>query len=138
MITATRKLEFDYGRRVLRHESKCKHLHGHRGVIEVTVSAPDLDSIGRVIDFGQIKSILGKWVDDNWDHQVLLHADDPQLLHLTNTEPKPPYVMKSGNPTAENMAREFFEVAKTLLQPPLKIESVRMWETPNCYAEYSE
>ena len=38
MITCTRKIEFDYGHRVFKHGSKCKHIHGHRGVIEVTAT----------------------------------------------------------------------------------------------------
>ena len=55
MPTITKKLEFDYGHRVLGHEGKCRHLHGHRGVAEVTVYAPSLDNLGRVVDFGAIK-----------------------------------------------------------------------------------
>lgn len=58
-----RKFEFDYAHRVLGHESKCKHLHGHRGVAEVIVSSPGLDSLGRIIDFGIVKQRVGKWID---------------------------------------------------------------------------
>lgn len=159
MITVTRKLTADYGHRVLRHESKCKHLHGHLAVIEVTVEAPELDDLGRVVDFGCLKQILGGWVDANWDHNILLNKKDPlQVMYqnmgdreigLADAETgqvmgcidpvfggKAPYVMKYGNPTAENMAREFCEVAQALLPAPLRVMKVRVYETPNCWADY--
>ena len=50
--TCARRLEFDSGHRVLRHESKCRHVHGHRYVLELTCAAAQLDDLGRVIDFG--------------------------------------------------------------------------------------
>lgn len=52
MITVTRVLEFDAGHRVVNHESKCATLHGHRYKVEIVAAAPGLDSLGRVIDFG--------------------------------------------------------------------------------------
>ena len=60
MIEITRRLEFDAGHRVLGHEGKCKNLHGHRYSAEITVTAPDLDGLGRVIDFGVIKEKVWK------------------------------------------------------------------------------
>lgn len=138
MITITRKLEFDYGHRVLGHEGKCRFLHGHRGVAEITVRAPQLDSVGRVIDFGVVKQLVGKWIDDNWDHNLLLNGDDPQLEYLRTTEDRSPYVMAiEGNPTAENMARHLYSVAVTLLPPNMQVVNVRIWETPACYADFT-
>lgn len=136
MITITRKLEFDYGHRVLGHEGKCRHLHGHRGVAEITITASELDGIGRVIDFGQIKQLVGGWIDQNWDHQLLLNPTDPQLEHLRQTEPSAPYVMRYGNPTAENMARELADIAKELLPEAMQVTQVRLWETPNSFADF--
>ena len=136
MITITRKLEFDSGHRVLGHEGKCKNLHGHHYVAEITIRAPDLDGIGRVIDFGEVKRLVGSWIDKFWDHNMLLHPDDPQLQHLIKTEPIAPYIMKRGNPTAENMAAELGEIAILLLPPIMQIVQVRIYETPNCWADW--
>ena len=61
--TCTRKLEFDAAHRVMEHESKCRHLHGHRYVAEVTVATSELDGLGRVLDFGLLKTELGGWID---------------------------------------------------------------------------
>lgn len=139
MTTITRRLEFDYAHRVIGHEGKCRHLHGHRGVAEVTVQAPGLDEVGRVIDFGAVKQLVGSWVDEHWDHNALLRHDDPLLadpVQAVRLCGRQPYVM-SGNPTAENIAQELFRIASALLPAQLKVVRVRIWETPNCCADYT-
>lgn len=143
MITITRRMEFDAAHRVLGHEGKCKHLHGHRYVAEVTIRAPELDGLGRVIDFGVVKEIVGKWVDDNWDHNTLLNASDPLLLvagqgRTPDLIGRKPYVMAYGNPTAENIAAALFNVSRAILPEAFTVTHVRIYETPNCFADYSE
>ena len=138
MITITRLFHFDYGHRVLGHEGKCKHLHGHRGVVEVTVVAPDLDELGRVIDFSCVKQVVGDWIDSHWDHNILLHERDPLLQAQEVFAGKAPYVMKYGNPTAENISRELFEIASSLLfQYNVSVTKIQMHETPNCSATFT-
>ena len=47
--------------------------------------------------------------------------------------------MKYGNPTAENMARELYDVSSRLfLVKPVRVVRVRIWETPSCYADYTD
>ena len=139
MITVTRRLEFDYGHRVLGHEGKCKHLHGHRGVAEVTVKGPRLDEVGRVVDFGEVRRLVGGWVDDHWDHNLLLNPADPLLcvVGFGDHHGREAFEMPVGNPTAENMAECLYHIASSLLFPKgLTVVKVRMWETPSCYADY--
>lgn len=134
-----RKLEFDYAHRVLGHGGKCKHLHGHRGVAEVTVSAPVLDSLDMVVDFGIIKGSIGRWIDDNWDHNVILSPLDPLLPVLSSAvNGRDPFVLPEGIPTAENIALHLLRKARELLPSPLRVLRVRVWETPSCYAEVSD
>jgi len=130
-----RRIEFDAGHRLIGHSGKCRHIHGHRYAAEVFVSSDKLDQIGMVVDFGEVKRLVGSWIDQNWDHNLLLNQDDPQLLHLTMTEERRPYVM-SCNPTAENMARELFDAAAKLLPAGSMLQCIRLWETPTCFAEY--
>lgn len=132
----TRRLHFDYGHRVLGHEGKCRHLHGHRGTVEITVVAAELDSLGMVVDFGAVKTSIGAWINQNWDHNMLLHKDDPLLAVGQEVfSGKEPFVL-TENPTAENLARVLFDVALQTLPAPLRIVNVRFWETPDCYADY--
>lgn len=157
MRLCTRILEFDAGHRVLGHENKCKFLHGHRYKAEVTVRGPDLDNLGRVVDFGVIKNLIGGWIDWHWDHNLILHPDDPlatlyqQWINECDIENpaesavlghqifcnRDPYIMPAGtNPTAENLAQELLEHAAKILPEHLHVLEVKLWETPNCYSVY--
>lgn len=146
LTTVSRFFEWDSAHRVMRHESKCSTLHGHRYKAEVVCSAPALDAVDRVIDFGVIKERVGAWIDANWDHTTLVNAKDASLLALLREDEskgkRPPFVFES-EPTAERIAQVLFELAQALLEtrkighvaPELRVERVRVWETPNCYAE---
>lgn len=154
--TITRRVRFDAGHRVLRHESKCAHLHGHGYTALVTVRAPELDSLGRVIDFGCLKQVIQGWVDAYWDHNMILHPDDPlsNLYRLAAHGDNPtksdvggifqgvfggkaPYMMpENTNPTAENLAHELYFQVQPLLPKEIAITRVRLYETPNCYADF--
>jgi 6-pyruvoyltetrahydropterin/6-carboxytetrahydropterin synthase len=154
--TITRAFGFDYGHRILNHESKCANLHGHRGLAEVTVTADKLDSLGRIIDFGKVKELVGGWIDENWDHNMILHENDPLVYMVASQHKKyppdaneagvdmreeiygrkPPYLMPH-NPTAENLARVLYEESWKLLGPlNIAVLRVKFWETPNCFAIY--
>jgi len=135
-ITITRKLEFDAGHRLLNHEGKCAHLHGHRYTAEITVTADELDAVGRVVDFSVIKERVGEWIDDNLDHNMILHVDDPLWRAKDVLGSKPPYILPD-NPTAENIAKLIFAVSVVKLEDTgIKVLNVRIYETPNCWADY--
>lgn len=156
--SCTRRLEWDAGHRVLNHQGKCRHLHGHRYVAEITAVADDLDDLSMVVDFSCLKAVIGSWIDEHWDHNMMLHAADPLLRvidRFTNTHleqsnltmlifgtEKEPYVMPEGmNPTAEAIAEELFRRSNELLgdaRVPVRVTHVRVHETPNCYADYWE
>ena len=147
MISITRSFSWDAAHRVLGHEGKCRHIHGHRYTAEVTVEASKLDSLGRVIDFSCLKEIIGGWIDKNWDHNVLLHMDDPlmKLWYGDNWNEvkkmfgdKIPFNMGSKNPTAENLAVCLYEQLHTpnLLPSDIKIIHIRLWETASCFCDF--
>ncbi|MCE2713605.1 MAG: 6-carboxytetrahydropterin synthase, partial [Cryomorphaceae bacterium] len=101
-ITATRFHDFCAGHRVLGHENKCRHLHGHNYRVHFTIQAIDgLDSIGRVLDFSVIKTLLCDWLELNWDHKTLLYREDPLVKELQKITPDD-IVTVPFNPTAEN------------------------------------
>lgn len=82
--TVTRKLEIDAAHRITTHGSKCRHIHGHRYVIEVTLEADMLVSEGTetdmVLDFGFIKKELVKHIEEPCDHGFILSIHDDQML----------------------------------------------------------
>ena len=137
MSTCTRKLEFDAAHRVMHHESKCKMLHGHRYVVEATFIADDLDHLGRIIDFGCIKDVLGGWIDANWDHNTILHEKDTSLgKAIANVTQQSIYYLPC-NPTAENMADYLLKeiCPKLFADKEVRCTRIRLHETPNCYAD---
>jgi len=139
--SAVRKLHLCYGHRVMDHESKCATLHGHNGIIWVHAVAKDgLDQLGRVIDFSVLKQKIGSWVDENWDHTMILNKSDKQTIELVNQAPsfKDIYILPT-NPTAENLASYLlYEICPMLLKDELvMIYKIVFHETENCYCECS-
>lgn len=138
MRTCTRKLEFDYGHRLLNHESKCAHVHGHRGTLEITCSAEALDAAGRVIDFSKIKEVVGGWVDNYLDHAFLANPHDEEIVAFLRKHDQRLFVMPENlaEPSAENIAQLVLVRAKELLLPfGVLLAHVRFYETPNGWAE---
>jgi len=154
-ITCTRRLQFCAGHRVVGHEGKCAHIHGHNYVVYLTakmetlVSDQNLDSIGRVVDFSVLKERIGGWIAEKWDHGFILWAADvPMAQALDKFEstgeaignaPRPKRFYLPANPTAENMARYLLQVVGpyVLADLPICLVKVTVWETENCYAEAS-
>jgi 6-pyruvoyltetrahydropterin/6-carboxytetrahydropterin synthase len=137
LLTCTRRIEFDAAHRVVGHEGKCKHLHGHRYALEATFASKTLDNIGRVVDFGVIKELLGQWIDDHWDHTTILYDKDKPLGKAISDITNQKIFYLSANPTAENMAEYIINTVCPDLfgNMPIECVRIRLYETPNCYAE---
>lgn len=138
MITANRYHDISCGHRVFGHESKCAHLHGHnyRFHFEVVCEFDRLDSIGRVFDFSNIKSILCEWLENNWDHRFLIWEDDPLAIHLKNIDDT--IVFVPFNPTAEKIAEYFcIIVAPAILTgTSIALKRLILEETRKCSVTY--
>lgn len=135
--SAIRSIGFDAGHRVYGHESKCGTFHGHRYTAEIYCKAATLDSIGRVIDFSVIKTKVGAWIDEHWDHTMLVYGLDPDLPKVQSLSGfKKPFVC-DFNPTAENMAIFLLSsiCPQVLAGTGVVCHKIRLWETPNCYVE---
>ena len=133
MFRVTREIEFCYGHRLLNYAGKCRYLHGHNGIAIISIEGPDLDDRGMLVDFSDIKSAVSTWIDDNLDHRMLLHRDDPVVPTLQ--EMGEPLYLLDQNPTAENIARLIYEQSAKL-ELPVPIVEVKLWETPKCFATY--
>ena len=100
----------------------CARLHGHNWQVEVSVCSQVLDDSGIAIDFREIKKQT-KLVVKRLDHQYL-------------NEIKP---FDALNPTAENIAKYFFdEIALLITNKDIKVKEVMIWETPRSAVTYSE
>lgn len=140
----TRRLEFDAGHRIPNHRSQCRHLHGHRYALEITLAGGVIDSAGRpddgmVMDFSEVKEIAKRNVVDLWDHAFLVWNKDTELCEFLAGIPGHKTVRLDSVPTAENLARAAFAILDPLYQDNfgnhLRLERIRLYETPNCWAD---
>jgi 6-pyruvoyltetrahydropterin/6-carboxytetrahydropterin synthase len=140
----TQRLEFDAGHRIPNHKSQCQHLHGHRYVIEITlsgniISTEGISEQGMVMDFSDVKLLAKKHLVDNWDHAFIVWKKDTTVLNFLNSLPHHKTVVLNAPPTAENLVLEAFNILTTVFKTSygenLALERVRLYETPNSWAE---
>jgi len=140
MVTCTRRLEWDAMHRIPLHESKCRAFHGHRYAAEITCAIPELDELGRVVDFGVVKERVGGWIDDNWDHTAILMKGDPAAAPIAEANARfgRPVYWTDRPPTAEVIVAELAGHAQRLLADTgVTVVRIRLWETPNGSAEWT-
>ena len=140
----TRRLEFDAGHRIPNHQSQCRHLHGHRYAIEVTLSGETVKTAGAsdegmVMDYFEVKAIARQYVVDVWDHAFLVCKGDTVLLDFLRSLPDHKTVELDFVPTAENLAAEAFRILddayRSVYGNRFCLERVRLYETPNNWAD---
>jgi 6-pyruvoyltetrahydropterin/6-carboxytetrahydropterin synthase len=140
----TRRLEFDAGHRIPNHKSQCRHLHGHRYAIEITLSgeiiaAAGASEEGMVMDFGDVKEVAKRVVVDAWDHAFLVYSGDEAVMDFLLTLPDHKTVVLDVVPTAENLALAAFRLLdpayRDVYGNALRLERVRLYETPNNWAD---
>ena len=140
----TRRLEFDAGHRIPDHKSQCRHLHGHRYAIEITlrgeiIGRPGDPANGMVMDFSEVKSLAAQHLVNQWDHAFLVWRDDTTVVALLNAIPGHKTVLLDRVPTAENLATIAFETLDAVYRDTygnhLQLECIRLFETPNCWAD---
>lgn len=101
------------------YKGKCENVHGHNYRVQITVEGPELDSIGLLVDFADVKHLL-RAVVKKLDHQF-----------LNDLEP-----FTALNPSAENVAKYFYDEIREELNPEIRIGQVKVWETDTSSAVY--
>jgi 6-pyruvoyltetrahydropterin/6-carboxytetrahydropterin synthase len=143
MTHITRRIEFDAGHRIPDHAGQCRNVHGHRYVVEATFVGPLKTELGKpdtgmVRDFGDLKKLLQQTIHEPWDHAFLCYDKDEAMRNALASVPDTKFVMLPFVPTAENLAQEILQRLVTACNgggvQPLR---VRLYETPNAYAEAS-
>lgn len=135
-IEIMRRIPFCAGHRLYQHGGKCEFFHGHNYVAEFYVTADEVDEIGRVIDFAELKQRFKGWIDAHWDHGFILFERDQNGIDAIRRVEPCKYFALPYNPTAENMARYLLEqVAVDLLAGTgATATKVVVWETDQAFA----
>ncbi len=121
MFEVTIEETFAAGHALRNYRGKCENVHGHNYRCQVTVEGAELDSIGLLVDFVELKKVV-HGVLDRMDHQWLNEFPPFDVL----------------NPSAENMAKYIFdEVCEGLkTRQGVKVGAIRLWETDTSSATY--
>ena len=147
MITITRKLEFDAGHRIPDHNSQCRNLHGHRYTLEITLIGQVVDHDGQadngmIMDFSDVKALAKENLVEVWDHAFLVYEKDVKVKEFLQSLPDHKTVVLTLVPTVENLARIAFDILKTVYQDRyatgLSLSKIKLFETPNCWAEIGD
>ena len=127
------------------HLAGCRHNHGHSYQVHIEVCGKELQkegpARGMILDFGDIKKIFKEYVDF-YDHAMIIehHDFEPRTEHFVDVKIGDLDVVKNSRvitvnyrPTAENMAKNFYEDLKKLGIP---VHSIEVYETRNNSAKY--
>ena len=120
MFEVSVEKSFAAGHALRGYKGKCENVHGHNYKIRVTLHGEQLDSIGLLVDFVDVKRHL-QTIIDRLDHQFM--NDIPPFTEL--------------NPSAENLARYFYEELQRDVAP-VRVGAVTVWETDTTAATYHE
>jgi 6-pyruvoyltetrahydropterin/6-carboxytetrahydropterin synthase len=120
MYIISARTKFSAAHQLCGYEGPCEKLHGHNWFVRVEVKTPKLNSIGIGLDFRQLKAILEK-VTDRLDHNLI--NDVEPFDHL--------------NPSAENLARHFYQSIEPQLPEPVRMVSVTVWESEKYRVTYT-
>lgn len=131
------------GHRQWRHNGHCAFVHGYGRIVEIVFGAEELDARGWVVDFGDLRDVK-KWLEEEWDHRVLLAYDDPLLEEFKALDEKggidinilPP----EYGPGIEQSCKYVFDNVDEIINEKTHercwVESVRIWEHENNSAFY--
>jgi 6-pyruvoyltetrahydropterin/6-carboxytetrahydropterin synthase len=121
MFEVTIEETFAAGHALRNYRGKCENVHGHNYRAEVALQGAELDAIGLLVDFVELKRVVHA-VLDRMDHQWL--NDFPPFDAL--------------NPSAENMAKYIYDEVSAALKTKegVRVASVRLWETDTASATY--
>jgi 6-pyruvoyltetrahydropterin/6-carboxytetrahydropterin synthase len=117
----------------MNHPGKCRNLHGHSVKASITIKADQLNDQGMVCDFADIKECAEKFIDQQLDHNFLLHKDDAIIPLLEQQNER--FLALDEHPTAEVLAKMIFQHLKSA---DFQVDQVALWETASASACYRE
>ena len=143
-MRVTKHIEFETAHLLPGYTGGCGNLHGHSYKLEVTVSGPQVEGWGMVIDFKNLKKAMQEVVPD---HMFVYNKENPSEVEkdLVNVLEKYELAYRGFNfdTTAENMVKYYAEYLEEILQNEFGYEDIevveaKLWETRDSYATYKK
>ena len=121
-----------YGHRLKDSTTKCRFLHGHTGIITAKIRGKVNEISGMVTDFGPLKAALKKFLDDTYDHTMILEQWDKYVEIFREDEQR--LIVLATPPTTEIIAARMRTWIQCILDKEfnwLSIISLKLEETPS-------
>ena len=142
ILRVTKRFHFEAAHALYGHDGKCKNLHGHSYLLEVTVRGipreePDHPKDGMVVDFSDLKALVNREVVHRFDHCVILNANSPHkrlaadLIKSDSRVRLVPY-----QPSCGNMLLEIADALRDRLPSGLILHALCLCEPPDSWAEW--
>lgn len=118
------EFKFDAAHLIEGYDGKCGRLHGHTYKVQVSAASEKLnpseylDTSDMVCDFRELK-----WAAQGSEKGGLDHGILNDLMEV--------------NPTAERIAEFIFKETRSRIPDGIELH-VTVWETDNCWVEYTE
>ncbi len=117
--------DFAAGHYLRGYRGKCEKPHGHNYKVRITLEGAELDDIGLLLDFRELKAAMNETID-RLDHQMVNEIEPFTKL----------------NPSAENMAKYFYDELNARIRKAsegrVRVKLVKLWETDTTTATYYE
>lgn len=114
----TKIFSFCYAHQLPEHKGKCKRIHGHNAVLEISIMGKINKKTGMVIDFGDISKITKNLIG-SLDHNYLNGVIPSEYLP----------------PTAENICGYLWEMIKPINNENMHLYKIKFYETPTSFVE---
>ena len=130
------------GHRQWKDNGHCSFVHGYGRYVEFTFTCEERDEKGWVMDFGDLRDVK-QWLENEWDHRLLLSSDDPLLQDFLLLEQKGGVklnIMYDYGPGIEDSCRYVYDNINPMIKEKTNnrvwIDKVRVYEHDNNWAEY--
>ena len=125
MFEVTVEDTFSAGHYLRNYKGKCEKPHGHNYKVRITLAGRELDKAGLLLDFKDLREVM-KYVIERLDHQMINDLEPFTRL----------------NPSAENLAKYFYDETTTRLKGTtdgrVRVKDVTIFETDSTTAKYCE
>lgn len=142
LIRLTKEFSFEMAHTLAGYDGACREIHGHSYRLFVTVRGvpsddPDDPKYGMVMDFGDLKRIVGRSIVDRYDHCLLMRRTPEnellaEALHMQFDKVE----LVDYQPTCENLAALFARTIGTQLPDGIELYKIRLHETATSFAEW--
>jgi len=140
-LRITKEFRFEGAHALLDYDGKCRHIHGHSYRLMITVEGvPSLregdPKIGMIMDFGDLKDVVETHIVKHFDHALLLRRNAPLAEEISGAYQN--VLLLDFQPTCEQLTLHFADILKKIITLPNSLYSVRLYETPTSWCEWTK